>query len=362
MRITRYQTKVVRVPVESGPVDLLGPDPSLLFVLLNLETDTGLSGISYAGFTNRLLVPALKSLVDNLAEECIGRDPVDTESVTADLFALAGSGAPAGLVTRAIAAIDVAMWDLKGKQCALPVYKLLGGFQGRVATYYSGKLWRSYTLDELADTAAELVQQGHQAMKFRMGAEKTVAKEMERMTVMREAVGPDIDLMLDINQGWDINRSITVGRKLSDYNLYWLEDPIDHQDHAGLAQIADALDTPVAAGEYHYGLTPLRYMLEYRSADILMVDLLRVGGITPWMKAAHLAEAFNIPVVSHLAPEFLAHAVAASPNGLTVEWMPWTFPLFKEPPRIHQGMLELSPLPGFGLEFDNDAITRMELK
>lgn len=362
MRITRYQTKVVRVPVESGPVDLLGPDPALLFVLLTLETDTGFNGISYAGFTNHLLVPALNSLVASLAEQTTGRDPVDTESVTADLSALAGSGAPAGLVTRAIAAIDVAMWDLKGKQCALPVYKLLGGFQDRVPTYYSGKLWRPYTLDELADTASELVHQGHRAMKFRMGAETTVAKEIERMKVMREAVGPDIDLMLDINQGWDVNRSITVGRKLADFNLYWLEDPIDHQDHAGLAQIADVLDTPVAAGEYHYGLAPLRYMLEHRSADILMVDLLRVGGITQWMKAAHLAEAFNIPIVSHLAPEFLAHAVAASPNGLTVEWMPWAFPLFKEPPKINQGMLELSQLPGFGLEFDNESIDCMEIK
>ena len=137
-------------------------------------------------------------------------------------------------------------------------------------------------------------------MKFRIGGEKTPAAEVERARVMREAVGDGVDIMVDINQGWDVNQAITIGRRLEEYGLYWLEDPTDHHDYPGLARIADALTTPIAAGEYHYGLAPFRHMLEHRSIDIVMIDLLRAGGITQWMKAAHMAEAFNLPVVSHL--------------------------------------------------------------
>ncbi len=161
-------------------------------------------------------------------------------------------------------------------------------------------------------------------MKFRMGGEDTDAKEIERMRVMRSAVGGDIDLMVDINQGWDINTTMRIGRLMSEFGLFWLEDPIHHQDYDGYARIADALDTPIATGEYHYGTVPFRHMVERRSLDIVMVDLLRVGGLTGFMKVAHMAEVFNLPVVSHLATEVLVHAVAAAPNGLTVEHMPWT--------------------------------------
>ena len=203
-------------------------------------------------------------------------------------------------MTRAVSAIDVAIWDMKGKALGQPVYKLLGGFRDRVPTYASGRLWRTYDLGALAEAGPQLVEQDFKAMKFRMGAEDSAAKELARMRVMREAVGDDIDLMLDINQGWDVNQSIAIGRELAAYNLFWLEDPTDHEDYAGLARIADALDTPIAAGEYHYGIAPFRHMLEHRSIDIVMVDLLRAGGLTQWMKVAHMAQAFNLPVVSHL--------------------------------------------------------------
>ncbi len=167
--------------------------------------------------------------------------------------------------------------------------------------------------------------------------------------------------MVDINQAWDVTRSIAVGREMEKCNLYWLEDPIHHQDHDGLAHIANALDTPISAGEYHYGIPPFQHMLERRSADTVMIDLLRAGGITPWMKIAHLAEAYNLPVVSHLAPEVLAHAVAAIPNGLIVEHMPWSLPLFKEPLRLENSEIVLPQTPGLGLEFDEESLTRLEL-
>jgi L-talarate/galactarate dehydratase len=179
--------------------------------------------------------------------------------------------------------------------------------------------------------------------------------------VMRESIGPDVDLMCDINQLWSVHHAIDVGQRIRDQHLFWLEDPTSHDDFAGLARIADALDTPIAAGEYHYGIVPFRHLLEARSIDIVMIDLLRVGGITQWMKVAGMAEAFNLPVVSHLIPEVHVHLVAAVPNGEIVEYMPWTRALFANPPLPEQGVLKVPSAPGLGLSFTrtiNDALDR----
>ena len=363
MKIADYATTVVSIPREVGP---LGEGPGAVastFVTLKMRTDDGIEGIGYAGFTSGLMRKALKESVDALAEQAVGDDPMRVEAVNSKLLSLGGAGAPAGLVTRAAAAIDVALWDIRGKALGQPVHRLLGGFRDRgVPTYASGHLWRTYDLEALAETGARLVERGFKAMKFRMGGEDSPAKEVARMRVMREAVGEEIKLMVDINQGWDVNQAIAIGREMAGYNLFWLEDPIDHQDYQGLARIADALDTPIASGEYHYGIPPFRHMLEYRSIDIVMVDLLRAGGLTRWMKIAHLAEAFNLPVVSHLATEILAHAVAAVPNGLTVEHMPWTFPQFEAVPSVEDGELVLPQTPGLGLEFDEDALASFQIE
>src|SRR5262249_24244444 len=138
-------------------------------------------------------------------------------------------------------------------------------------------------------------------------------------------------------------------------------DAVAHDDYAGLARVADALATPIAAGEYHYGIVPFRHLLEARSVDIAMIDLLRVGGITQWMKVAGMAEAFNLPVVSHLVPELHVHFVAAVPNGLTVEYMPWTLRLFEETPALEHGQLVVPNRPGLGLAFDQAVIKRYQV-
>ena len=358
MKIVSFETKAISIPRESGPL-ADGPGAVMSnFVTLKMQTDDGIEGISYAGFTSAVMQKALKESVDALAAQTIGDDPMMTEAINKKLLTLGGGGSPAGLVTRATSAIDVALWDIKGKALGQPVYKLLGGFRDTVPCYASGYLWRPYSLDQLAETASKLVEQGFKAMKFRMGAEDSAAKELARIKVMREAVGDDIDIMLDINQGWDVNQAISIGRELANYNLYWLEDPITYDDYEGLAKIADALDTPIASGEYHYGITPFRWMLEYRSIDIVMVDLLRAQGLTGWMKVAHMAQAFNLPVVSHLATEVMMHGIAAISNGLTVEHMPWTFPMFTEEPKIENGEIVLPQKPGLGIEFNEENLAR----
>lgn len=352
MRIASYQTRLVCPSKLANPNREAAAAAMANFVTLEVRTDQDLTGIGYAGFVPLALLKPLQQTLEALAELVVGYDPFRVEAISAKLLEAGGMGAPAGLVTRAAAAIDVALWDLKGKAADQPLFRLLGGASNQVPAYASGFLWRDYDADMLAKTGEQLVAEGFRAMKFRMGAEKSDAIEIERMLALREAVGDEIGLMVDINQGWDVNRSIRVGREMENFELYWLEDPVQHQDYEGLRRIADALDTPVATGEYHYGLAPFAHMLERQCLDIAMVDLLRVGGITHWMKAAHLAEAFNRPVVSHLAPEVLAHCVAAAPNGLTVEHMPWALPLFKERLEMVDGEIVLSERPGLGLEFD----------
>ena len=173
---------------------------------------------------------------------------------------------------------------------------------------------------------------------------------------MREAVGDDIDIMVDINQGWDINTTIRIGRLMADYNLFWLEDPSSTRTTPATPESPDALDTPIATGEYHYGTIPFRHMLESRSLDIVMVDLLRVGGSDRLHESRPHGGDIQPARSKPLGTEVLAHAIAAAPNGLIVEHMPWTFGLFTEEPAIEDGCIVLPQTPGLGVQFDEDKL------
>src|SRR5262252_10500779 len=198
-------------------------------------------------------------------------------------------------------------------------------------------------------------------MQLALPGDTTPLREVERTRLIREAVGPDVDLMCDINQRWSVNQAIDMGRRIEEFHLFWLEDVTVHDDYAGLARVADALAAPLAGGECVYGITPFRHMIEARSVDIVMIDLLRVGGITNWMKVAGMAEAFNLPVVSHLIPEVHVHLVAAIPHGLTIEYMPWTLRLFEETPAIVDGQLVVPNKPGLGLVFDQAVLKKYQV-
>lgn len=361
MKITHVTTRVLRTPADNPlVVGLPAPTDTREFVTLELGTDAGLVGVGLT-FFGGALTPALRAAVDALAGLLIGDDPTRVEAIAARLRRAAGSAGPGGIFTLALSAIDIACWDLKGKAVGQSVCALLGGLRDRAPTYASGALMRPHPIDYLARAGPRLRDMGFRQMKMQCGSEPTIGASVERVRVMREAIGPDIDLMCDINQLWSVDHAIEVGRRIEPHHLFWLEDPTAHDDLPGLARIADALTTPVAAGEYHYGIVPFRHMLEARSIDVVMIDLLRAGGITPWMKIAGMAEAFNLPVVSHLIPEVHVHLVAAIPNGLTVEYMPWTLRLFEETPAIEQGQLVVPRRPGLGLAFDRKAVERFQV-
>ena len=361
MKITHVTTHVLRTPADNPlVVGLPAPTDTREFVTLELGTDQGLTGIGLT-FFGGALTPALRAAVDGLARLVIGDDPAQTEAVAAKCRRAAGSSGPGGIYTLALSALDMACWDLKGKAAGQSVCALLGGLRDRVPTYASGALMRPHPIDYLAKAGPRLYDMGFRQMKMQCGSEPTVAASVERVRVMREAIGSDVDLMCDINQLWSVNQAIEVGRRIEPYHLFWLEDPTAHDDYAGLARVADNLTTPIAAGEYHYGIVPFRHMLEARSIDVVMIDLLRAGGITQWMKIAGMAEAFNLPVVSHLVPELHVHLIAAIPNGLTVEYMPWTLRLWEETPKLDRGQLVVPTKPGLGLAFDQAALKRYQV-
>jgi L-alanine-DL-glutamate epimerase-like enolase superfamily enzyme len=361
MKISRIQSHIVRLPADEplagGPAT---PGTTRDFVTVQVQTDGGIEGVGVT-FFGGALSGSLQQAVDELGALAVGEDPLRVEAVARKLRgAFAAMAGPGGIATLAFSAIDMALWDIKGKALGQSLAMLLGGLRERVPTYASGALMRTFPLEHVAKAAPLLVEKGFRQMKMQLAlpGETSPAREVERARAVRDAIGPNVDLMCDINQRWSVHQAIDLGRRIEDLHLYWLEDVTAHDDYPGLARVADALATPVAGGEYLYGIAPFRHMLEARSVDIVMIDLLRVGGIANWMKAAGMAEAFNLPVVSHLLPEVHVHLVAAAPNGLTVEYMPWSAKLFAETPVPERGELAVPSKPGLGLAFDQDVIRR----
>lgn len=355
MKIQQIKTNHVRLPVEE-PLANAPPYAAMMrdFVTVQVFTDDGIEGIGFTGFGGKMM-RALKAAVDDFGELIKGEDPLRHEYIAAKLRAASASSGPGGIVTLALAAIDIALWDIRGKVFGVPLARLLGGLRERVPAYASGALMRTTSLDQLERAAAALVEKGFGQMKTQMAVEGlTPAQEIERIRVIRSVVGADVALMVDINQRWSPHEAISIGHRIEDLGLTWLEDPTVANDHQGLAEIASALTTPICAGEYLYGIEPHRQSLERRSVDIVMIDILRAGGVTPWMKIAGMAEAFNRPVVSHLLPEIHVHLVAAAPNGLVVEYMPWTRRLFDDPPMVEKGEMTVPKGAGLGLRFAPD--------
>jgi len=359
MKITGFEATALNIP-EDDPLANMPEEAGRKrpIVILRLRTDAGIEGIGltlWGGGMSRSLHVA----VEELAALTVGEDPLRIEQIHAKLRNGTGdSCGPGGIFMLALAAIDIALWDIKGKALEQPLWKLLGGHRDRVATYASGSLRRGLSHDQAQRAAELLVRKGFTAMKTQMAlpGNPPPSEEIRRVRVVRDAIGPDIKLMCDINQRWRPDQAIDIASRVEDVGLYWLEDVTTADDYAGLARVTAALKTPVAGGEYVWGMVPFRHMIEARSVDIVMIDALRVGGITPFMKVAAMAEAFNLPVVSHVMPELLLHLIAACPNGLTVEYMPWTLCLFEETPPIEQGQLVLPNQPGLGLKFDEKAL------
>ena len=352
MKIQQVKINLVRLPLEE-PLVGAPPMPGMLreFLAVQIVTDDGIEGIGVTTFGGKI-VRTLKTALEEFGELIVGDDPLRTEQATAKLRAASAPCGPGGIAALAISAIDIALWDIRGKAFGVPLARLLGASRDRVPAYASGALTRTTPTDKLERAAAALVEKGYSQVKTQMAVEGlNAAQEIERIKIVRNAVGPNTNLMVDINQRWSVAEAISIGSRIEDLGLGWLEDPTRADDYQGLAKIADALATPVCAGEYLYGIEPHRQTMTHHSVDIVMIDLVRVGGVTQWMKVAGMAEAFNKSVASHLLPEIHVHLVAAAPNGLVVEYMPWTWRLFYNPPMPDNGIMTVPSAPGLGLKF-----------
>ena len=362
MKIERIEVGVVGVP-EAVNLAGLAVDPPVVrhFIVVRVWTDTGIEGIGLTfHFYANPLTRALHDAVVELGKLLIGMDPLATEAVAARWHAAAWGAGPGGIFALALAGIDIALWDIRGKAAGQPLWKLLGGFRNRVPVYASGTVRRELDDADAVRCVQAVAGQGFAAVKIQvaLSAAASPEREVARVRLLRRELDPAVALMADANQGWRPEQAIDIGRRLEDVGLAWLEDAIAHDDVAGLARLGQALTTPVAGGEYVWGLTPFAQMIAAHSVDILIVDPLRVGGITQWRKVAGMAQAFNLPVSSHLFPEIGGHLVAACPNGLTAEYVNWTLALFEDVPAIDRGELVLADKPGLGLALDHGFIAR----
>jgi L-alanine-DL-glutamate epimerase-like enolase superfamily enzyme len=343
------------VPGLPEPSEHVGPR-ELVFV--ELLTDDGIEGIGLT-YWHGAMAPALRAAVEALARLCIGLDPLRVEHVASALRHGVGrtSAEGSGIFHLAMAAIDMACWDIRAKAAGQPLAVMLGGYRDRIPGYASGALLRGYPVSVLEQTAGKLVGLGFRQLKMQCGTEQTPGESVERVRVVRETVGSDVGLMLDVNQLWSTHEAVELGTRLEPWQLSWIEDPVV-PDPAALAEVARALRTPVTAGEYSYGIAQFRALIEARAVDIVMIDLLRVGGVTSWLKVAALAQAYNLPVVSHRLPEIDVHLVSAVPNGLTIEYRPLTAGLFAQVPELADGRVLVPARPGLGLQLDGDAVRR----
>ena len=356
MRVTSVRVKTVAVrddDLRAGAAERQAKVRPI--VTVRIRTDQGVEGIGVA-FVFGGLTRALETLVEELADETIGQDPTRIEQVAGRLRAHAANLAQSGMFLIALSAIDCALWDIRGKCAGQPLWRLLGGSRGRIAAYCSGRLHREVAEADLARAAERAVAHGFGYLKMHLGLSKpaNAAAELRRASVVRAAVGPDIHLGCDINERWSVAEATSIGRRLEEIGFFWIEDPTRGDDYDGLARIAQNLATPIMAGETAWGMTPFRLMLERRSVDVVMIDVMQVGGITSWLKVAAMAEAFNVQVVSHILPEIQAPLVAAIPNGLMAEHKEWIWRLFEGVPEFSDGDFVMSERPGLGLSFSRE--------
>jgi L-alanine-DL-glutamate epimerase-like enolase superfamily enzyme len=358
VKITQVTVNVLRVPVEAAYVAAGRTVDANWHVLARVTTSDGIDGVGYVVYPRPDLMTSIGHAARELGEHLIGLSVLEPEAAWDRLARRGDWVGPGGLLHCALCPLDVAVWDAAGKTLGQPLHRLLGGYRDRLPTYASDGLWYSLSPDELAASAKRHVERGFDAVKLRLGKEAAPELEARRVRAVRDAVGPDVRIMVDATESWSLTRARRAGRALQDAGIAWLEDPVHHLDVAGLAELRRELTVPIAAGEHLYHLDAFRTLLEARAVDVVILDLARVGGVTPWRKIAALAQAHRTPVCGHVVPEIQVHLLSAIPNGHLVEYVPRSAGILRAMPRLEQGELVAPSAPGLGLELDEAAVQR----
>jgi L-alanine-DL-glutamate epimerase-like enolase superfamily enzyme len=361
MKITRLRTRALDIPF-APPIGLGGAMVlrSAGLVLVFLDSDQGETGEGLVFTFNGQRLRVIDEMLRSFAPLIEGVDPHASGHVLARAWGdLRGLG-QAGIGVLCLAGLECALVDLRAKLLGLNVARMLGACRSAIPAYQSSELWVSLPLDALQRSAAAQVEAGFRAMKMRLTGD--IAQDVARVRAVREAIGPDVALMADANQKLTRAQALRLGRLLEPFTLTWLEEPVVAHDHRGEAEIAAALDTPIASGESVYTSRGVLPLLELRACDVLMPDLLRMGGPTEFMKAAALAEAFDIPVSNHTYPEMSLALLAAIPNASYLECMPWVSAVYAGSITLDgEGRALVPDRPGWGFAFDPEAIRRYAL-
>ncbi|TCC62113.1 mandelate racemase/muconate lactonizing enzyme family protein [Kribbella pittospori] len=322
------------------------PMTEIVFLFAQIATAQDQHGIGFS-YSKRAGGPAQYAHAKEIAANLIGEDPSDIGKVYDKLLWAGASVGRSGVATQAIAAIDIALWDLKAKRAGLPLAKLLGAHRDSVRAYNTSGGFLHAPIEEVKERASKSLADGIGGIKIKVGQPDTRI-DLDRVRAVREHLGDGVPLMVDANQQWDRPTALRFGRVLEQFDLVWIEEPLDAYDAEGHAELAAALDTPIATGEMVSSVGEHVRLIEARAADIIQPDAPRIGGITPFLKLATLADHHGLQLAPHFAMEIHLHLAAAYPREPWVEHFEWLNPLFNERLETLDGRMLVPDRPGLG--------------
>lgn len=329
------------------------PMTEVVFLFADILTEQGGSGLGFS-YSKRAGGPAQYAHAREVAEIMIGEDPNDIAKLYNKLLWAGASVGRSGVATQALAALDIALYDLKAKRAGLPLAKLLGSYRDSVRTYNTSGGFLNASIDEVKERATQSLAEGIGGIKIKVGLPDS-AEDLRRVAAVREHIGPDVPLMVDANQQWDRATALRMGRKLEQFDLVWIEEPLDAYDAEGHAELALALDTPIATGEMLASVAEHERLIATRACDIIQPDAPRVGGITQFLRLATLADQAGLDLAPHFAMEIHLHLAAAYPREPWVEHFDWLDPLFNERLETREGRMIVPDRPGLGVTFSDQA-------
>jgi len=358
-KITSVTLSLVFLPLDRPISDakvLTGrqrPMTQIAFLFAEIATLEGHEGVGYS-YSKRAGGPGLYAHAKEIADDVIGEDPNDIQRIWTKLVWAGASVGRSGLATQAIAAIDIALWDLKAKRAGLPLAKLLGAHRDSVACYNTSGGFFSSPLEEIIENAHNSLERGIGGIKIKVG-QPDPRIDLNRVEAIRAELSDEVALMVDANQQWDRISALRIGRQLERYGLTWIEEPLDCYDAEGHAMLADKLDTPIATGEMLTSTAEHRLLIERRSVDYIQPDAARVGGITQFLRIMASGEEAGLKLAPHFAMEIHLHLSAAYALEAWVEHFDWLEPLFNERLRIAGGRMHVPARPGLGFSLSDQA-------
>ena len=329
------------------------PMTEVVFLFAEITTELGHSGIGFS-YSKRAGGPAQYAHAKEVAEGLIGEDPTDIARIYTKLLWAGASVGRSGVATQALAAVDIALYDLKAKRAGLPLAKLLGSYRDSVRTYNTSGGFLNATLEEVKERATRSIEEGIGGIKIKVGLPDS-KEDLRRVAGIREHIGPDVPLMVDANQQWDRTTALRMGRRLEDFDLAWIEEPLDAYDFDGHAHLAQVLDTPIATGEMLASVAEHKRLIAANGCDIIQPDAPRVGGITQFLRLAALADERGLGLAPHFAMEIHLHLAAAYPREPWVEHFDWLDPLFNERLETKDGRMIVPDRPGLGVTLSDQA-------